>query len=149
LAEEAAKCGWRVFFLGAAPGVALNTAKILSEKHAGLKVAGTHSGSPAPEDEDYIVNLIRDSNADLVFVAFGAPKQDLWLYHNLKRTGAKVGMGVGGSFDFITGVQKRAPIWVQRLGLEWLFRLVQEPRRWRRQLALPKFVWLILHKRDI
>jgi N-acetylglucosaminyldiphosphoundecaprenol N-acetyl-beta-D-mannosaminyltransferase len=147
LAEAAASYGWRVYFLGAAPGVAETTADILSERHPGLDVAGAFSGSPAQEEEDDIVHRIKTSHADLVLVAYGAPKQDLWLYRNLARTGAKVGMGVGGSFDFIAGVQKRAPRWIQRLGMEWFYRLIREPWRWRRQLALPKFVWLVLSGR--
>jgi N-acetylglucosaminyldiphosphoundecaprenol N-acetyl-beta-D-mannosaminyltransferase len=147
LAEAAARLGWRVYFLGAAPGVAETTAQLLSKRFPGLVVAGTFSGSPAQEEEEDIVHRIQASRTDLVFVAYGAPKQDLWLYRNLSRTGAKVGMGVGGSFDFITGVQKRAPQWIQRLGMEWFFRLIREPWRWRRQLALPKFVWLVLSGR--
>jgi N-acetylglucosaminyldiphosphoundecaprenol N-acetyl-beta-D-mannosaminyltransferase len=147
LSSEAAKSGWRVFFLGAAPGVAVKTAQILSVQYPDLVVAGTFAGSPAPEEEDAIVSRIVASRADLVFVAYGAPKQDIWLSRNLVRTGAKVGMGVGGSFDFITGIQKRAPRWVQRSGFEWFYRLVREPWRWRRQLALPKFVWLVLLER--
>jgi N-acetylglucosaminyldiphosphoundecaprenol N-acetyl-beta-D-mannosaminyltransferase len=148
LSEESAKRGWRVFFLGAAPGVAEETARILIERYPALIVAGCFAGSPAREEEDAIVSRIRETQADLIYVAYGAPKQDLWLMRNLKRTGAKVGIGVGGSFDFIVGVQKRAPKWMQRIGLEWFYRLVREPWRWRRQLALPKFVWLILSGQD-
>lgn len=144
LAADAAQHDWRVYFLGAAPGVAEATARILSQRYPGLLVAGTFAGSPALEEEDAIVSRIQASQADLVFVAYGAPKQDLWLHRNLERTGARVGIGVGGSFDFITGIQIRAPRWVQRIGLEWLYRLVREPWRWRRQLALPQFVWLVL-----
>jgi N-acetylglucosaminyldiphosphoundecaprenol N-acetyl-beta-D-mannosaminyltransferase len=148
LAEEAARQGWRVFFLGAAPGVAETTAEILSESYPGLQVAGCYAGSPSLEEEVEIVDRIRRSNAELLFVAYGAPKQDLWLSRNLARTGAAVGIGVGGSFDFIAGISRRAPLWVQRIGLEWLYRLLREPKRWRRQLALPKFAALVLLRRD-
>lgn len=148
LSAEAALRGWRVFYLGAAPGVAEQTAAILSARHPGLRVAGCYAGSPAPAEEDAIVARIQDSQADLLFVAYGAPRQDLWLERNLARTGAKVGMGVGGSFDFIAGIRKRAPRWVQRSGLEWLHRLIAEPSRWRRQLALPHFALLALLHRD-
>ncbi|TFG71974.1 MAG: glycosyltransferase [Anaerolineales bacterium] len=144
LSEEAAVCGWRVYFLGAAPGVAEETTRRLSQRFPGLLVAGTFAGSPAQEEEEGIISRIQASPADLVFVAYGAPKQDLWLHRNLERTGASVGMGVGGSFDFIAGVQIRAPRWVQRIGFEWLYRLIREPWRWRRQLTLPQFVWLVL-----
>ncbi|MDF1515464.1 MAG: WecB/TagA/CpsF family glycosyltransferase [Anaerolineae bacterium] len=148
LSQEAARTGWRVFFLGAAPGVADQTARILTARFPGLTVAGTYSGSPAVEEDDDIVSRIQASQADLLFVAYGAPNQDLWLSRNLVRTGAWVGIGVGGSFDFITGLQKRAPSWVQNIGMEWLYRLVREPWRWRRQLALPRYVWLILRASD-
>ncbi|HZY46150.1 MAG TPA: WecB/TagA/CpsF family glycosyltransferase, partial [Anaerolineae bacterium] len=77
----------------------------------------------------------------------GAPQQDKWIARNLDRTGAIVGIGVGGAFDFIIGKQKRAPKWIQRIGLEWLYRLIREPWRWKRQLALPRFVWKILTER--
>ena len=148
LAREAADRGWRVFFLGAAPGVAERAAAILSARHPVLQVAGCFAGSPAPAEESEIATRIRDVRADIVLVAYGAPGQDLWLARNLVRTGASVGIGVGGSFDFVAGVAKRAPRWVQRLGLEWLHRLVLEPWRWRRQLALPRFAWLVLTGRD-
>ncbi len=148
LSEEAAVRGWRVYFLGAAPGVAEETSRRLSIRFPDLRVAGTYSGSPAQDEEDAIVSRIQASHADLLFVAYGAPKQDLWLQRNLERTGASVGMGVGGSFDFIAGVQTRAPRWVQRIGLEWLYRLIREPWRWRRQLALPQFVWLVLTRNN-
>jgi N-acetylglucosaminyldiphosphoundecaprenol N-acetyl-beta-D-mannosaminyltransferase len=144
LSAEAAQRGWRVFYLGAAPGVAERTAAILQSKHPGLQVAGCYAGSPDPSEAETIVARVRASQADLLFVAYGAPKQDLWLDAHLAETGAAVGMGVGGSFDFIAGVTRRAPRWIQRLGLEWLHRLVQEPWRWRRQLTLPHFVLLVL-----
>jgi N-acetylglucosaminyldiphosphoundecaprenol N-acetyl-beta-D-mannosaminyltransferase len=148
LAKAAAARGWRVFFLGAAPGVAERAAARLSVEHPHLIVAGCYAGSPAPEEEDEITDRIRRTDADIVLVAYGAPNQDLWLERNLSATGASVGIGVGGSFDFIAGVSRRAPGWIQKLGLEWLHRLVLEPWRWRRQLALPYFVWLVLTGRD-
>jgi N-acetylglucosaminyldiphosphoundecaprenol N-acetyl-beta-D-mannosaminyltransferase len=148
LAREAARHGWRVFFLGAAPGVAEQAADRLARRHPGLQVAGCYAGSPAREEEDAIVARVRSARAEILLVAYGAPKQDLWLDRNLAKTGATVGIGVGGSFDFIAGVAHRAPRWIQRLGLEWLHRLILEPWRWRRQLALPQFVYLILTGRD-
>ncbi|MCU0519988.1 MAG: WecB/TagA/CpsF family glycosyltransferase [Anaerolineae bacterium] len=144
LAQEAAVRGWRVFLLGAAPGVAEKAAAVLVEQHPDLQIAGCYAGSPAVEEETAIAKRISQSQSDLLFVAYGAPKQDLWLDRNLHRTGAAVGIGVGGSFDFIAGISRRAPRWVQRIGLEWLYRLMQEPKRWRRQLALPHFALLVL-----
>ncbi len=148
LVAQAAHYGWRVFFLGAAPGVAERTAVLLQQRSPGLLVAGCYAGSPAIEEEDEIVARIRASRADIVFVAYGAPKQNIWLDRNLGRTGATIGIGVGGAFDFITGKARRAPLWIQRMGLEWLHRLVYEPWRWRRQLVLPKFALLVLLRRD-
>ncbi|HQE91814.1 MAG TPA: WecB/TagA/CpsF family glycosyltransferase [Anaerolineae bacterium] len=148
LSAEAARRGWRIFYLGAAPGVAEKAASILAARYPGLLVAGCYAGSPALEEEEDIVARVRASQADILFVAYGAPQQDLWLERNLVRTGAAVGMGVGGSFDFIAGVARRAPRWIQRSGLEWLYRLMREPWRWRRQLALPHFAWLVLTGHD-
>lgn len=148
LSAIAAQRGWRIFYLGAAPGVAERAAAKLADRHPGLQVAGCYAGSPAPAEEDHLVRLVRSARTDILFVAYGAPKQDLWLARNLHRTGAAVGIGVGGAFDFIVGKSRRAPRWIQRLGLEWAYRLAREPWRWRRQLVLPHFAWLVLSGRD-
>ena len=147
LSRQAASEGHRVFLLGATKGVAASAGDRLSADIPGLMVAGTHSGSPAPEDEGPIVDLVRTSGAHILFVAFGAPQQDLWIARNLARSGAVVGMGVGGSFDYLAGTARRAPSWMQERGLDWLWRLAQQPWRWRRMLALPRFAWAVL--RDV
>jgi N-acetylglucosaminyldiphosphoundecaprenol N-acetyl-beta-D-mannosaminyltransferase len=144
IAERAAEKGWRIFFLGAAPGVAERTTEILCERYPGLQVAGTYAGSPAAEEEEGIVARINASEADIVLVAYGAPKQDKWIARNRPRLRAGVAMGVGGSFDFISGKAVRAPAWMRRLGLEWLHRLWREPWRWRRMVALPRFAVAVL-----
>ena len=144
LADRAAKTGWKIFLLGAADGVADQTAIKLRSLYPGVKIVGAWAGSPRPDDDDEAVRRIRATEADIVLVAYGAPKQDKWIDRNLARTGASVAIGVGGSFDFVVGTQRRAPQWLRRLNLEWLYRLVREPRRWRRQLALPRFVWKIM-----
>ena len=144
IAALAAKRGYRLFLLGAAPGVAEEAARRLREHNPGLVVAGTYAGSPAVEEEDEIVALVRAARPHVLFVAYGAPAQDKWIARNLGRLGVPVCMGVGGALDFIAGVAVRAPRWMQRLGLEWLHRLWHEPWRWRRMLALPKFVWLVV-----
>jgi N-acetylglucosaminyldiphosphoundecaprenol N-acetyl-beta-D-mannosaminyltransferase len=136
--------GWRIYFLGAAPGVAERAATVLAGRYPGLKVAGCYAGSPRPEEEDEIVGWVRAARPDVLFVAYGAPKQDLWVARNQARIGVPVAVGVGGSFDYIAGVARRAPEWAQRAGLEWLHRLVKEPWRWRRQLVIPRFVLLVL-----
>jgi N-acetylglucosaminyldiphosphoundecaprenol N-acetyl-beta-D-mannosaminyltransferase len=144
LAERAAQSGWRVYFLGAAPGVADKAAEILQSRFPGLIVAGTWAGSPSPDEQASIVERVRDAAPDILLVAYGAPAQDVWIARNQPLLRVPVAMGVGGSLDFIAGVAKRAPVWIQRIGLEWLYRLVREPWRWRRQLALPRFVWHVL-----
>jgi len=147
IANRAQRTSWRIFLLGAAEGVAEQAAIILRECYPQIHIVGAYAGSPGPEEEADIAARVRSSKADVLLVAYGAPKQDKWIDRNIERTGAAVALGIGGSLDFIVGRQKRAPRWMQRLGLEWLYRLVREPWRWRRQLALPRFVWHILRKR--
>lgn len=147
LASLAAAKGYRVFLLGAAPGVAEGAAQALVHQHPGLIIAGWHAGSPREEEEEEIVARIRTARPHLLFVAYGAPEQDLWIRRNVQRLGVPVAMGVGGAFDFISGHVPRAPRWMRRTGLEWLFRLLREPWRWRRMLRLPHFVWLVLLQR--
>jgi N-acetylglucosaminyldiphosphoundecaprenol N-acetyl-beta-D-mannosaminyltransferase len=146
IAERAARVGWRLFLLGAAPGVAQRTAEILTGRYPGLRIAGAYPGSPADEEAGAIIARIRAASPDILFVAFGAPNQDLWIAHHLHALGVPVMMGVGGAFDHIAGVRRRAPGWLQRLNLEWLFRLITQPWRWRRQLALPRFVWAVIRE---
>ena len=129
IAELAGKHGWRLFFLGAAEGVAEKALEILKARYPGLVAAGTFSGSPRAEENDAIVAQIKAARPDVLLVAFGAPAQDKWIARNLEQLGVPVSMGVGGSFDFVVGVVPRAPRWLQRLNLEWLFRLWQQPRR--------------------
>ncbi len=144
MAALAAARGYRLYLLGAAPGVAEEAARRLEATNPGLRVAGTYAGSPAPEEEDAIIARITAAAPDVLFVAYGAPKQDLWIARNLHRLGVPVAMGVGGAFDFIAGRAKRAPLWMQRAGLEWLHRLVHQPWRWRRMLALPQFLVAVI-----
>lgn len=144
IAARAAERDWRVFFLGAGPGIALRAAAELKRRYPGLEVAGCYAGSPSLDEEDDIVDRVRAARPDVLFVAYGAPRQDLWIARNQARIGVPIALGVGGSLDFIAGVTRRAPLWIQRFGLEWLHRLIQEPWRLRRQLALPHFVLLIL-----
>ncbi len=144
IAEHAAERGWKIFFLGAGAGIAARAATILQARYPGLQVVGTHSGSPAADEEDAIVALINKSGADILFVAYGAPKQDKWIARNLPRLQVGMAMGVGGSFDFIAGTVPRAPEWLQKRGLEWLYRLLRQPWRWRRMLRLPRFVLAVL-----
>lgn len=145
LAETAAEHGWRLFLLGAQPGVAEEAAKKLCERYPGLQIAGTYAGSPDPAEDEAIVARINASRAGLLYVAYGAPRQDKWIARNRDRLETvRVAIGVGGALDFIAGRAIRAPLWLRRLNLEWLYRLLREPWRWRRMLALPRFAWQIV-----
>lgn len=137
-----------VFLLGAAPGVAERAASRLRESNQSLKIVGTFSGTPSPEDEDQIVARINSSGAEILFVAYGAPKQDLWIDRNLpKMPAVRMAMGVGGSFDFLAGTKKRAPAWMHRVALEWLYRLIREPSRFKRIFtAVVVFPLLVLRE---
>ena len=148
IAELCAVNEWRLFLLGAAPGVADAAAEKLQQLYPGLHIAGTWGGSPALEENDAIVDRINSSCADVLGVAYGAPNQDKWIARNrdVLQT-VRVAIGIGGSLDFITGISTRAPLWVQRLGMEWLHRLIKEPWRWRRMLALPRFVFALVAQR--
>lgn len=146
LARHCAEAGYRIYLLGAAPGVAEEAASRLQSLASGLQIAGTYAGSPAPAEEAEIIERVRAANADVLCVAYGAPAQDLWIARNLARLPAALAVGVGGAYDFISGRQQRAPRLMQRLGLEWLYRLYREPWRWRRMLALPRFATRVILK---
>lgn len=143
IAERAAQEGWRLFLLGAAEGVAQKAADVLTERYPELNIVGVYSGSPAPEEEAQIVEMVNASGADILLVAYGAPKQDKWIARNLPRLNVAMAMGVGGTFDFIAGVVPRAPQWMQNLGIEWLYRLYLEPSRIGRMTRLPRFVFAV------
>ncbi len=138
-----AQRGFRLYLLGAAPGVAERAAHRLSERYPGLVICGTESGSYATKHEQGIAARVRAARTDVLLVAYPSVPQEKWIARNLAQTGAAVGMGVGAAFDFVAGAQRRAPLWMQRLGLEWLYRLLREPRRWRRMSALPRAAWLV------
>ncbi len=146
IAQHAAERGWKIFFLGAAEGIADKAAEILRSRYPRLRVAGTYAGSPAEHEEDEIVKLVNASGADILFVAYGAPKQDKWIARNLPRLKVSMAMGVGGSFDFIAGIVPRAPAWMQKRGLEWLYRLLRQPWRLKRMMRLPRFVIAVLRQ---
>jgi exopolysaccharide biosynthesis WecB/TagA/CpsF family protein len=127
--ELAAAAGSSVFFLGAKPGVAERAAERLTGQIEGLVVAGCRDGYFSPAQTDEVVDSIRASGADLLLVAMGNPRQELWLADHLESTGARVGIGVGAFLDFASRNVPRAPRWANRLGVEWVWRLAHEPRR--------------------
>jgi N-acetylglucosaminyldiphosphoundecaprenol N-acetyl-beta-D-mannosaminyltransferase len=143
LCVRAAKEGVRLFLFGGAPGIADRAAQELQRRYPGLQIAGTRNGYFSPEESPRIAQEIRASGAQLLLVGMGFPKQEYWLADHLRETGCGAGIGVGGSFDVLSGNMQRAPERWRNLGLEWLYRLIKEPQRWRRQLALPYFVLLV------
>lgn len=132
LARRAAERKWRVYLLGGGPGVAELAAKEL-HKHFDIDVVGTDAPFVTPQGEPVegpvVIERIARKKPHLLFAAFGAPKQELFLHRARQALGATVGIGVGAGFDFVAGRMKRAPLWISRSGLEWLYRLAQEPRR--------------------
>jgi N-acetylglucosaminyldiphosphoundecaprenol N-acetyl-beta-D-mannosaminyltransferase len=144
LAERAALKGWRLFLLGAAPGVAEEVAQLLTAQNSALLIAGSHAGVAGPEGDDESLRLIAAAHPDIVLVAYGAPRQEQWIVRNLTRLEAGVGIGVGGTFDYLSGRVRRAPAWMRRAGLEWLYRLLRQPWRARRMAVLPRFALEVL-----
>src|SRR6185295_17153445 len=143
LCAEAARVGWRVYFHGGASGVAAALAEEMRRRHPGLVVAGADSPPFRPltgEEDAALVEAINGSEADLVFVGLGCPKQETWMADHRGRLAAPVLLGVGAAFDFHTGRVRQAPRWMMAAGLEWLFRWSQEPRRLgRRKTSTPSF----------
>lgn len=145
LARLCAAGGHRLYLLGAAPGVAEAAATALTRHAPGLIVAGARDGFWKPEEEAAVLEAIREARPDVILVALGVPRQEKWIARHQEALGVPVAMGVGGSFDVFAERVQRAPVWMQRLHLEWLFRLYQEPWRWRRMAGtLPRFAWLVL-----
>ena len=138
LAGQLAKTGGRLFLLGAKPGVAEQAARNLQASHPGLTVCGTHDGYFT--DDGAVVEQIRAAGADVVFVCLGAPKQEYWMIQHGPDTGASLLIGLGGSLDVFAGTVKRAPAAWQKLGLEWLYRLLMQPSRAGRMAKLPLFL---------
>lgn len=147
--EEAAARGWPVYFLGAKPGVAAEAARRLSARIPGLDVVGCRDGYFAPSESAEVAQSIAATGAGLLMVAMGNPLQEVWLNRHLETTGVRLGVGVGAFLDFSAGVVPRAPAWMNKLWLEWLYRLLQEPRRmWRRYvLGNPLFLLRVLRAR--
>ena len=133
----------RIFFFGSAPGVA-DKAKAKAEKlYPGIEIVGTRNGYFKVEDEPEIVAQIKAAQPDLLLCALGVPKQEKWLRKYQQELGVPVSIGVGGTFDVMAGVMKRAPHWMQKAKLEWLFRGMMQPKRAGRLMALPRFVFKV------
>lgn len=134
----------QVFFYGGAPGVAQSAAAIWQQRVPNLKVAGTQHGYITPSEEEELRQTLTQLQPQLIFVGLGVPRQELWIAQHRFLCPQAVWIGVGGSFDIWAGIKSRAPAWLADNHLEWLYRLSQEPWRWRRMLALPRFAWKAL-----
>ena len=141
----AASRNWPVYFLGAGAASVERTVSILTARHPELRVAGYRDGYFEAAEAGEVAAAINETGAYLLFVGMGSPRQEEWMSDNINRTGVRFALGVGGSFDHVSGMSRRAPAWMQQGGMEWLYRLAREPRRlWRRYLiGNALFGWLI------
>lgn len=151
LCSLAADKGWRVFLLGGKDNVAQKAAAKLKDKYPNIKIAyfagSSNIANEIKVEREGSIERINKFGTDLLFVAYGAPYQELWIANNLPSLKVGVAMSVGGAIDYIAGSVKRAPEWIRKLGLEWLFRLIRQPWRIKRQFKLIRFVWLVLKER--
>lgn len=147
-AQAATNSEDKIFLLGAGEGVAELAKEKLVAKYPGIKITGVYAASPSEKEEQEIKKRIDKSEANILFVAYGAPKQEIWISRNLKNfKSVQIAMGIGGAFDFIAGARKRAPQLMSKMGLEWLYRLIQEPKRIKRIYnATVKFPIAVLKK---
>jgi len=148
LCRQSLEYGYRHYFYGGAPGVAETLQAKMQEQYPGLQVAGTYCPPfrpLTPEEDIRVMEIIKDSKPDILWVGISSPKQEIWMAEHVERLGIPALIGVGAAFDFLSGNKEQAPRWIQRSGLEWLFRLASEPKRlWRRYVEYPLFLILIL-----
>lgn len=147
LMQEANQRGWKVYLLGASPEVNRLAADKLALRYPKAAIVGHRDGFFRPEEEREIAREIAQLKPDLLFVATGVPKAEFWISGYWNELQVPFAMGVGGSFDVIAGKVKRAPKLWQRLHLEWLYRLLSQPSRWKRQLAIPRFIFTVLREK--
>ncbi len=140
ICARAASEGWKIYILGSAPGVSATAAVRIRERYPGCNIVGTHHGYFSAEEEKQILAELAHLRPDVLFVALGAPKQEYWIAEHLPELRIPVAIGIGGCMDVLSGNVKRAPQWMQKVGLEWLYRLIKQPSRIKRVLVLPRFV---------
>lgn len=145
--------GLKIFFLGGRPKAGEAAKETLLARHPGLKIVGTHCppyGFESNSKELALINSkIKAAAPDILFVGLGAPKQEYWIYANYQQLGVPISVGIGVSFELVANMVQRAPVWMQKWGLEWLFRLIVEPNRlWKRYImGNPQFIWLVIKQR--
>lgn len=142
-----AKKKYRVYLLGAAPGVAEKAKKQAEKKYKGVSIVGVHDGYFNDENEADIIKEIRAAQPHLLLVALGVPRQEKWIKKHMAELKVPALIGVGGTFDVMAGIVKRAPVWMQRARLEWLYRGIKQPQRLGRLMALPKFVMRVCREK--
>ncbi|HEX7455973.1 MAG TPA: WecB/TagA/CpsF family glycosyltransferase [Candidatus Nanoarchaeia archaeon] len=146
LAALAQEHGFSMFLLGSGERVVKKAGEALKKEYPKLEIVGTYSGVADPKFDKETRGKIGNKKIDILAVAYGAPKQEKWIARNLPKLNVKLAIGVGGAFDYISGGKRRAPVFLQKIGLEWAFRLISEPSRLKRQLALPYFVYLMFRE---
>ncbi len=144
ICARAAEKGYRIFLFGADPEVNRKTRDIIAQRYPGILIVGNCDGYVTEDDMPSLIDEINASGAEILFVALGSPKQELWMEKYLGLTNVKVCQGVGGTFDVIAGKVRRAPLAFRKIHLEWLYRLLSNPGRMLRQTALPKFMVAVL-----
>jgi N-acetylglucosaminyldiphosphoundecaprenol N-acetyl-beta-D-mannosaminyltransferase len=147
LCAEAARRGWSVGLLGGAPGVALEAADNVRRRYPGIQIAAALHGYFGDAEAD-VIRTIRAASPTLLLAGLGSPRQERWLDRHVASLGVRIAVGVGGTLDVWAGRVRRAPRAVQAMGLEWCYRLVRQPRRWRRQLTIPRFMAAVLVARS-
>jgi len=140
--------GYKCFFFGGQADVVETAVKKANELYPNVKIVGYHHGYFKQDESKEIVKIINNSGAEILFVALGAPKQEYWLSEFKDKLQCTVLMGIGGSFDVLAGKVQRAPLWMQKMSLEWLYRLLKQPSRFVRMLVLPKFVWQVCFEKN-
>lgn len=140
--------GYKFFLFGASPGIADKAQIKAQELYPRIEIVGTRNGYFTAADEPEIISQIKNSKPDILLAALGVPKQEKWLAAHKDELNIPVSIGVGGTFDVMAGVVKRAPLWMQRAKLEWLYRAMSQPSRAGRLVALPKFVWKVINSKS-
>src|SRR5688572_30078902 len=150
LCAESARRGYGVYFYGAAPGVAEDAAETMRRRYPGCRIVGTADGfQNSPEQQAALIRDIREKRPAVLLVAMGIPKQEKWIVAHMDELQVPVSMGVGGSFDVFSGRVDRAPEWMQRRGLEWLYRLARNPKKYSKVATLPVFVLRVLRRQRL
>jgi N-acetylglucosaminyldiphosphoundecaprenol N-acetyl-beta-D-mannosaminyltransferase len=149
LLAKAADKGYRIYMFGSAPGIVEKAKLAAEQKYNGVQIVGTRDGYFTAKDEPEIIESIIASKPDILLAALGVPKQEKWLHNNLAVLNIPLSIGVGGSFDVMAGNVKRAPLWMQEANIEWLYRLLSQPQRIIRMMALPHFMLKVVRaKKD-